>query len=843
MVAVGNTLLYTFFGVLQVIINQLIGVKGNLRKFLTPKGVAGISQITYYVFIPVYSFIELARLSTLDKIRAYWIIFICTFISVGIRTVSLYFLTKFLNFDKKVINAFTVIVSLPSLGSINLVLGKALCYEGCPLEGDDRCTDILGLMLVLMLVTNIYLYCVDFSLLILNENDYKFIKEKLSYIWYRVLTVLKKEDDYYVRYLFTKYIKNESKAISLYKKFILENRLMVDNQYKYIITCSKNIKVGISVEGQEIKSIDNKDEALDNSKKQEIENKNIYKQNAENDISNNEQLKNDKNQDEINIEKNENENNLNKEDKNDLKTNELDIDQYHFRSTNNLYFQNTKFENEVLHKKNDSQNYENNIKIAKNNELVNVNNVNNKDVNTMHITDKTNLPINNNKDGIFVNTVREGFIKEKENKEANKILQNGNSVSYTFTESFASFNIELDLKTALENNKILFFYKKKTIQPSDHVKDKMHEKEKESDNIITNKSKLKYIVKPKRKVSFEKLRSKTTEKDIDPFQKDKMEIKFYFDEALNQINKYLDSEIVEIEKQIGDQACLPVSSKNNLSNDNQNCKENIKEDEQNENDEIIDENHTKLNELNNYKDELKKEIDQLLSGIMETHLPKFKVIDSLLFSNSELIKFEETWLEFESKMLSLHQPVSLNAQISHITPKLLLKFILTPPMIACIVGIFFGISGLRNYIFTHNHYLNNVYLTIFMYTRAFVPLLFTNAGNSLMNAPKFNLNFALTKFYVYFSMFYCYILLPFIGMGYVALWRVMYGGIIAESKVVRFCLFIPWSVPSTAATYSILLNLLNKFYFEEYSYLLSRHTIALIFTQTYSLLLYFIIVG
>lgn len=388
MVAVGNTLLYTFFAVLQVIINQLIGVKGNLKKILTPKGISGISQITYYIFIPVYSFLELARLGTLDKIRSYWIIFVCTLISIGIRTVSLYFLTKLLNFDKKVVNAFTAVISLPSLGSINLVLGKALCYPGCPLEDDQRCADVVGLMLVLMLVNNIYLYCVDFSMLILNENDYRFIKEKLSY----VLTVLKKEDDFFVRYLFTKYIKEEKKAIDNYKDFIKSNRLIVNNDYKYIIASSESLAVEnndiiCEVEEKNKQNTLNKSKLTDNknSESLEVKSNDIGSKNIKEEHTRDNKDENNRFNQFKSINRSNSKDNIQIENKEQYKKQaSLNSIRHHFPSMEIIHYKNNK--NDIIY--NNEQ--DNKIKV--------INDVNNnyKD-NSVYLSDRTNFALNKNK--------------------------------------------------------------------------------------------------------------------------------------------------------------------------------------------------------------------------------------------------------------------------------------------------------------------------------------------------------------------------------------------------------------------------------------------------------------
>lgn len=158
MVNIGSTLLYTFFGVFQIFIYKFQGIKGYYKKILTNNNIAHLSTMTFYIFIPMYSFLEISRVASMEKIKTYWILSVCTLITLVLRTLLTYLFSVILNFDRKIIEVFSVISSLSSLGSITLVLGKALCYSGCPLNDDPRCEDITGLMLVMFLIGSIYLF-------------------------------------------------------------------------------------------------------------------------------------------------------------------------------------------------------------------------------------------------------------------------------------------------------------------------------------------------------------------------------------------------------------------------------------------------------------------------------------------------------------------------------------------------------------------------------------------------------------------------------------------------------------------------------------------------------------
>lgn len=231
------------------------------------------------------------------------------------------------------------------------------------------------------------------------------------------------------------------------------------------------------------------------------------------------------------------------------------------------------------------------------------------------------------------------------------------------------------------------------------------------------------------------------------------------------------------------------------------------------------------------------------SRIFDDTIPVFGIVDSLRLGRKEYEVFNNTWSEFEQTMLERNQKITINLNLKSLDFITVLSKVFSPPLISCLIGIFFGMSNMRSVLFSSNHYITNTYSIYNMAAKAYVPFLFINVGNSFMSAPKFNLNFSLSKFTIIITFVTSYIVSPFIGMAYVEIWKAMYGGIIEDSKVFRFCIFVPWALPAASPNFSLVLNFLNRFYFEEYNYLVSKHTLTLILTQTYIFLVYFLIIN
>ena len=247
-------------------------------------------------------------------------------------------------------------------------------------------------------------------------------------------------------------------------------------------------------------------------------------------------------------------------------------------------------------------------------------------------------------------------------------------------------------------------------------------------------------------------------------------------------------------------------------------------------------NDTKIN--NNFE----KEKVFIISKINSNDYPSFNICDSLKIGRNEKPIFDVAWQEFEKLQVELDIKSNFNFVPQEVNAMLIIKKVFNPPVIGCIIGLFFGISGLRDVFFSNNHYIKNVYNICNMAAKAFVPLLLTNVGNSLIKSPKFSPILVLTKFQIIYSFIFTFIIIPFVGMGMIKFWEVVYGGIIKTSKTFKFSMFISMALP-LSPNFLIVISVLNGYYISEFSYLLGKQTLSLIFTETLILLIYFVIIN
>ncbi len=185
------------------------------------------------------------------------------------------------------------------------------------------------------------------------------------------------------------------------------------------------------------------------------------------------------------------------------------------------------------------------------------------------------------------------------------------------------------------------------------------------------------------------------------------------------------------------------------------------------------------------------------------------------------------------KMITLEVPVSV---------KIILSKIHSPPVIGCFLGLLIGMSGLREVLFSTNHYISNIIDCIQIITKATVPFLYVNLGISILAIKNLNpLNTPLDKRYIILSFIHRNIVIPSIGLFYIYLWKTYYGGMVLASKVFRISMFMPFCLPCSTVV-SVVCNLV-KYFQEESGFILFAHTITMFFNLTVLYLIYAVIEG
>ena len=954
-------LLFVFFGVVQIYIFLLPGVKGYYKNFLNSSGMTLINGLLYNVYIPAYSILEVSRMASITNVKSYWFLAISVTICIFIRMFLSYVLNIIIGSDKKTSHPYAMLNTFPAVGSLTLVLGKAMCYKGCPLYGDPLCEDVLGLMMVNYLIYSVLVFVTGFIIHANALKNYSIVKEKLRFLWYRFIS-LSRRDDIIPRYFIYKYINfSNKKAEDIYIDFISNNKLIVDELFNYTYE-EKNKKNENATEEilTKMKSFHVSNAYLNKAcrSRSVLHKEDIHKSAAEiNNLYNNNQQKIESKHNEIKknyfkpqnlIEKEVAENILDSEHRNfksyitedkdiDDKSKELEFineEDYAFEDEDNSYVNDnsnsekvkTIKDNKILKKafsytstndnfnknksnkikKTTNDNFkkritfkDNNLNVEKilglydgNSKTKNINIKNNSStkLNCINIDTRTksfnnqNNEQNNNENyynnlilskkkhskkniikkkstliithdynpysSYNLNNISNKFIRNLTNKEHDKELKN-NEISKFKTLIYKSSQMKrVDGMPQFEHiiDKDLYQGPIKSIYVQQKIRNNLDnafniigkhnynkwffgENQKFSREYPIRRTKSFEVFRNQKRNEYYKLLKEKNKIEDDPVYIDKQIISKYYNKLFLVIKNELTAHINDIENNNIDDTLDKKTIK---------CNFNIKSlfSNNSKNGLYIVKNKDKIfHDLN-----IEKEL--ILSHIEDDIVPKFHAVDALHMSKKDLDILDVLWDEYEELVIEGKQlvGVTLHVNVFTINAKMILKKILNPPVVSCIIGIFIGMSGLREILFSKNHYLVNLFELVTITAKAYVPLLFAAVGYTLMIAPKFNKNFTLTKLQFWMSFFNCYIVYPAIGIGIMYVWIHGYGGIVANSKVFRFCLFIPFCVP-VSPNFVIVINILDKYYLEEYGYAMAKHFYSMIITTTILILIYFVIIN
>lgn len=230
MINIGNTILYTFLGVLQVYIFYSVGIKTNAKKIFTKGGNDSINKILVNIIIPIYSICEISSIFSLENFEKYYFLTIFTVFAVCFKLLIVFTINYIMNNDVKIIHINTVVNTFPSI-SLALVVANSLCQNNCPLYGDPLCENTLGFVMIISAFNKIVMFSLGYLLAYLGNEKNVDITMKLSYIYYEFLTKSKREDQI-IKYLFYKYIEDKDRAKEEYDYF-KENFILKCKNYKF----------------------------------------------------------------------------------------------------------------------------------------------------------------------------------------------------------------------------------------------------------------------------------------------------------------------------------------------------------------------------------------------------------------------------------------------------------------------------------------------------------------------------------------------------------------------------------------------------------------------------------
>jgi predicted permease len=222
---IGWVLLNCLFSVLQIYIFLAIGVWSYYKGIINKQTSTFISKLIAFFIFPLYNMLELSRVATVDNMRISWLLMISTLVSLSLGFILSIAFTKLFKLDKRTAYSFSLLNSLPSLGSLPLVLGKALCISGGPLDGDPKCSVITGFLVIDLMIFQIQMFFTGYSIVIKDIELVKPFEEKLHYLWHIFLRK-RGEDDIVVLDLFERYLKRQVKAKEKYREFLKEYRIV-----------------------------------------------------------------------------------------------------------------------------------------------------------------------------------------------------------------------------------------------------------------------------------------------------------------------------------------------------------------------------------------------------------------------------------------------------------------------------------------------------------------------------------------------------------------------------------------------------------------------------------------
>jgi len=224
-------------------------------------------------------------------------------------------------------------------------------------------------------------------------------------------------------------------------------------------------------------------------------------------------------------------------------------------------------------------------------------------------------------------------------------------------------------------------------------------------------------------------------------------------------------------------------------------------------------------------------------------VPKFPIVKYMQITRESLPLIELEWILFEKAAIKIDPQFKLKSVEVSISFKIIMNKLQCPPIIACFLGLLIGMSGMREILFSDNHYITNMVNALYLTHKSLVVFLYIASGISMIQGVKgFDLSSTpITKKYLAISFVNRYVLLPGIGIIYVYFWKTYYGGIVATSKVFRAAMFFPFCMPCSA-TVAVVANLV-KYFVEETGIILFAHNATIALTLTILYLISYVVIG
>jgi len=233
-------LMYSFFALLNIKIFLSVGIISYFKKAYSEKSLKNLSQLLVNCFLPIYGVIEVARMATPSNLQIFWILILSVILSMIIGYYSAKIFQYFFKLDVRISSSFALLCCLPSIGTLPLVLGRAFCFPGGPLENDPQCSNILGYMMINYLVFQIGLFLIGFHLIAKDANYGYVLDDKMSLTWHILCEKIFKKN-FFVLLIFRKYFKDKKSVDKAFEEFETNNKLIRnENEITYRFVCLDN---------------------------------------------------------------------------------------------------------------------------------------------------------------------------------------------------------------------------------------------------------------------------------------------------------------------------------------------------------------------------------------------------------------------------------------------------------------------------------------------------------------------------------------------------------------------------------------------------------------------------
>jgi hypothetical protein len=251
----------------------------------------------------------------------------------------------------------------------------------------------------------------------------------------------------------------------------------------------------------------------------------------------------------------------------------------------------------------------------------------------------------------------------------------------------------------------------------------------------------------------------------------------------------------------------------------------------------------KIIELNlnpELRDEFLVEKSEVMMNVLDIP-PKFPIVHGLELNRINIKDINLIWDDYYIQLKEFDKEFELHPNIIQADFSLVLNKLLSPCITSAFIGILLGISGIREIIFSTNHYIENVLDGVYIITRALVPMLYISVGFSFMSITGLSLDIPVSKKMLLAAFTVRFAIVPLFGLLWCYIFTYYYGGIIWTSKVFRVSLFIPFAVPSSANM--VIITIIIKFFIAESNLILVFQNLFLIITLTIWYLIYFLVIG